>query len=439
MMAINNFYEFLLEKNKYKEESGNNSSGVSDNWSIKYKSQITDEDITLTKSDIEKLADKIPNVEGDFKWEKYYQFAKYFLGVKDNMVYKLKEDEGKQIEGGGENFFLDLLENIKAIKVEGSGKDGKKEERYISNILKGLKNSEIESFTSSMYEKILGYLKKEKSPKIIKLQAGEEAEPEKLTYKDVMLNVFPRIYRPSGKIVLGKIADDEEKKKEDANKWNSEWNIPINPQRIKELMDQSELCIRSSLSCIQQISLLIKGEDERKDSIKKVSDKIKEISKKQEEILKKSESFWEKYNPEKEEGERIKLITGNKEGFNGKVNEEYLKLYEEAKDSLKKARELVDDSKITQDEWFDNIETYGSEGSVKVGEGLKKTMYETIKESFGYLQSAIDLYSLGGEGKSALSEYLKVYKEFLENSKSKYEISSSKGGKELKPIASKKQ
>lgn len=438
MMAINNFYEFLLEKNKSKEESGNNSSEVSDNWSIKYKSQITDEDITLTKSDIEKLADKIPDVEGDFKWEKYYQFAKYFLGVKDNMVYKLKEDEGKQIEGGGENFFLDLLENIKAIKVEGSGKDGKKEERYISDILKGLKNSEIESFTSSMYEGILKYLNEIKSPKIIKLQAGEESEPGKLTYKDIILNVFPRIYRPSGKIVLGKIADDEEKKKEDKNKWNPEWNIPIDPERIKELMDQSELCIRSSLSCIQQISVLIQGEEKRKDSIEKVSDKIGEISEKQEEILKRSESFWKKYK-DKEEGEKINLITTDKEGFNGKVNEEYLKLYEDAKDSLKKARELVDDSKITQDEWFDNIETYGSGGSVKVGEGLKKTMYETIKESFGYLQSAIDLYSLGGEGKSALSEYLKVYKEFLENSKSKYEISSSKGGgKELKSIASKK-
>ena len=79
---------------------------------------------------------------------------------------------------------------------------------------------------------------------------------------------------------------------------------------------------------------------------------------------------------------------------------------------------------MSQAEWEDNIKEYSKDdsGSVKVGEGLKSTMYLDVKEGFELLQSAIDNYSTGESEKNALDQYLKNYKEVIQRAKVKYSV-----------------
>jgi hypothetical protein len=152
-------------------------------------------------------------------------------------------------------------------------------------------------------------------------------------------------------------------------------------------------------------------------------------------------TFWRDNFDEKNKMKDPSKITGEKSGLTVKMNKDFIENFEEAKLKIEEARALVDEGKISKAEFFSNVEAYSEDEerkSVEVGEGLKKVMYEEVKEAIGDLQSAIDNYTSASGEKNALDQYLKVYKEFINKAKDKYVVEGSGDKKTIKEKPEKK-
>jgi len=423
-MDIKNFSEFLFEKEKDDKKVWDPSKGV---WFFNYISQISGKEVELTEEKLLKLTKNIDDIDTSSKWEQLYRFAKYCLDRKE-----------KELNSDAQ------IQEIKDTKI------GKK---TIEKILSSdIENSEITGTTRSLYETI---------GKI----TGNGLDYEKTVKK---LSTYPKYNKPI--FDYEEDVDPEKKKVEDSkSEWKlnnqKSWTIPVNPNRISALLVQSEMCIRYSLACIDQIANLSisanTGEKEKLEGligekgtlsakIKSIKDTIVELIGEGEEGEGSVHKFWYKIYPEKKKDdseesseedtkksaeedtkkpteEEIKEFIKNdsateKTNLTSEKNEAILTLFSEAKELIKQAKQLADDGKMSQAEWEDNIKEYSKDdsGSVKVGEGLKSTMYLDVKDGFDLLQSAIDNYSTGGSEKNALDQYLKNYKEVIQRAKVKY-------------------
>lgn len=226
-----------------------------------------------------------------------------------------------------------------------------------------------------------------------------------------------------------KAADDEWKKK-----WDKNWSIPIDPERIKPVVNQLELCVRNCKRSIERINLLFSEADQKK-SEKPIGDLnayVDEITKMRlgggngkgvvkDGIIKIAENFWEDWS--KDEGNRASLIKSSK-GITQEEREEFINKIVLSKDKIDAARKSVDTGDISNAEYIQNIKNYikDKEGrGIGFEEGMKKVMYETIKEGISDLQSSIDNYI------KALDEYTSVYNTFMDNvQKGAIEIIESK-------------
>lgn len=428
-MMIRNFSQFLLEKETKGltqwDPNGKNP------WFYRYVSEITGEEIEINEDKLKQLGKKGNDIEQGSKWEELYQFAKYCLTGK-----KTKYTDKKL-----EKLFV---ENIRDIKIDFSVKEKVKDkkdekEKYeeikksstIGNLLdKNIDANEIKSATKGIYSNILEYIKtidgykdSTDNESVIKY-LGQKCRPGKLD-----------------KPIFGKASNAEEAKKAEesksaASKWDSDWNIIIDPNILWPLMVQSELCVRSCLGCIQEIRMNLANKDEKSlvDEINPISELIDSIKNKNDALLGKGVEkngtlfkFWKDNGldpkEKKTKEEKIKLIKAKTDnGFTSKDREDYFKLYADVKELLKKARTSVDDGEMTEEEWTRNVEKYTKDesGSIKVGEGLRAVMYSEVKEAFSLLQSAMDNYALGDGEKNALDQYLKTSQQFIDDAKSEY-------------------
>jgi len=461
-MEIRNFSEFLLEKknkagSEDSKEDPKKDSGKTEIWKpaggkpwfLEYFTQIKSEKnpVNITEEVLLKLGEEgFTNIDSSFKWEKLYQFAKYCLmGEKEDYWPSLREKDG-------------LLSKIWDIKVEG---------KTIRSILnKGIKNDDITTYTQAIYENIKKFIKglDENEFKLYFLhEAGEgeklgenekkDNERDLKILKDFnatsVISLLAGLYQPKDKAIFvtdstfsrfknrGEEWADIGNSREDSKKWKLEWSIPIDPERVKDLIKNSESCVRQSNSCIGEIKILLseeakKAAEEKIEAIYKITAKMKESK----EILLGKEgekeggetgviyTFWREFEAAKTDSDKIKLIMGGK-GLTGTLNDKFLKNFEGVEKIIQEARNLVDSGEMSQKEYFRNIETYTEDGenkSVSVGEGLKKVMYEEVKDGISNLQAAIDNYTSGSGGKNALSQYLKVYNEFIDKNKSQYTI-----------------
>ena len=116
------------------------------------------------------------------------------------------------------------------------------------------------------------------------------------------------------------------------------------------------------------------------------------------------------------------------------MNDEFLKNFKDVKEKISEAKSLVDSGEMSLKEYTANIEEYTGDKekkSVEVGEGLRKVMYEEIKDGISDLQAAIDNYTSAPGEKNALDQYLKVYSEFIDKTKSQYTITGMGENKKI--------
>jgi len=470
-MEIRNFSEFLLEKKKDKSESEDPKENSGDpkiwkpgdgSWFLDYLSQIKRESdqvnlVKITEGDLVKLGKEgFSKIDSSLKWEKLYQFAKYCLKGKEKNYPPSVRDKEKE---GSETLEPGLLSKILEIKVGG---------KTINGILsKDVKNDNLADYTDGIYNGIKGFVK---NTNIADFLFKDDKTPE--NFDDLgVISLLAGLYQPGQKPIFtnestpdklkntkgwNEEEDTKDKKEKEAGAWPAGFSIPINPLRVKDLIRNSEMAVRCSLSCIKQIKILL-SESAQKESdkaieeleaiIKSIND-LREGSKEvktyllgPEEEKEGSEtgiiySFWTSLGATG--ADKIKLIEGNT-GFTIKMHEEFLQNFNDAKEKIKEARDLVDSGEMSKDEYFANVKDYTEDKedkSVEVGEGLKKVMYEEIKDGISDLQAAIDNYTSAPGEKNSLDQYLKVYSEFIEKSKESYMVSDDK--KKIYPISPKK-
>ena len=465
-MDIRNFSEFLLEKKKDKSGSDNskedNGNPIiwkpgSGPWYLEYFSQIKSEKdkvniIKITEEDLLKLAkDGFTNIDSSLKWEKLYQFVKYCLkGEKINYppfvmdIPKDKEKKGSKTEPG-------LLSEILGIEV-----DGKTIDSILSN---DVKNDAISKLTNDIYNGIKAFI--EKSPKA-KILFKDEKNPTGFDDTGV-ISLLAGLYQPKpldkGKpIFITESTPAKFKTKEGWNEspapsggatgpageesgdWIPEWSIPIEPLRVRILMQNAEMCARASVSCIKQISdLFSKSSQEKADAkileveaiIKKIEDLGIKVLGAQEEKTGLMYPFWTALGVTG--ADKPKLIKGNT-GFTTIMHLEFIKNFDDVKIKIQEAKDLVDTGEMSTKEYLRNVKEYtqDDEGkNVAVGEGLRKVMYEEIKDAISDLQAAIDNYTTAPGEKNALDQFLKVYNEFINKAKSRYTVSGTGDNKKI--------
>ena len=450
-MEISNFSEFLLEKKKDKSGSDDSKKNNGDpiiwkpgsgTWFLEYYSQIKSEKdpvniIKITEEVLLKLAKEgFSNIDSSLKWEKLYQFAKYCLkGEKINYpeFVKDKKEKGSKTEPG-------LLSEILEIDVP---KAGKTIDKILGN---DVKNDDLADYIGGIYDGIRKFIKE--SPKA-KILFGDKNPSE---FDDLgVISLLAGLYQPKnvdeGKPIFitestpeklktpgtdgtgwnGTKVTDEDKKK--AGDWSEGWNIPIDPLRLRTIMKNSEMCLRTSSSCIKEISLLFSSAEESDAIVKSAEDTIKIIKAARETLFGPGEEktgtmykFWEAW--EAADADKIKLIKKGG-GFTNGIHLKFLQDIELGKNQIQEAKDLVDSGEMSMAEYFKNVEAYTEDKDdkkVTVGEGLRKVMYEEIKDGISDLQAAIENYATAPGEKNALDQYLKVYNEFINKAKSNYTI-----------------
>lgn len=421
-------------------------------WFLEYFSQIKSEKdpVNITEEVLLKLGEEgFSDIGSSFIWEKLYQFAKYCLtGEKEDYWLSFREKDG-------------LLSKIWDIKVEG---------KTIKGILsKGIKNDDMSLYTEGIYTGIQGFIKGLDKDEIKEyfLDPGakkEDSERDPKILKDFndtsVISLLAGLYRPGDKSIF--VTDstlstfkmsreewaDEKTQRDDSKKWLLEWSIPIDPERVKDLIKNSESCVTQSKACLGQIKILLSDES-RKESDAKIKDIFEAGNKMltlREKLLGKVDegegeetgviyTFWKKFNAEKiTDDDKIKLIKEGG-GLTGTLNEEFLNNFKGVKEVIQEAKNLVDSGEMSMEEYFRNVETYTEDNddkSVSAGEGLKKVMYEEIKDGISDLQASIDNYTSASGEKNALEQFLKIYNEFIGKTKSQYTITGSADKKEIK-------
>ena len=476
-MEISNFSEFLLEKKKDKSGSDDSKENSKDPiiwkpgsgpWFLEYYSQIKSEKdqvniIKVTEDVLLKLAKEgFSMIDSSLKWEKLYQFAKYCLkGEKFDYppFVKDKKEKGSKTKPG-------LLSEILEIDVP---KAGKTIDKILGN---DVKNDDLADYIGGIYGGIKGFIESKKATGEVKILFGDKI-PE--GFDDLgVISLLAGLYQPKnvdeGKPIFitestpeklktpggwnGTTVTDEGKKK--AGDWPEGWNIPIDPLRVKDLIKNSEMCVRASLSCIKEIKALLSEEAQKEsdvkigdleaiiESIKGLREGNKDIKKyllgpEEEEEGKETGviyTFWRKRYDEK--GEMKKIVDENSieegDGFTTTMNDSFLKNFDEAKKIIQEARDLIDSGEMSSKEYLKNVQKYtedGEEEKVTVGEGLRKVMYEEIKDGISDLQAAIDNYTSAPGEKNALDQYLKVYNGFIDKTKSQYTLTGTGNNKEI--------
>ena len=459
-MEISNFSEFLLEKKKNKsgsedpeEDNGNPiiwkpGSGP---WFLEYYSQIKSEKdkvniIKITEEVLLKLAeDGFTNIDSSLKWEKLYQFAKYCLkGEKFDYpsFVKDKKEKGSKTEPG-------LLSEILGIDV-----DGKTIDKILSN---DVKNDDLADYIGGIYKGIKAFIGQSAKAEILDLFGGKKPEE----FNDLgAISLLAGLYQPKFNVEEGKpifITESTpgklkipsgwngttvtDKGKKEAGDWPEGWNIPIEPLRIRTIMKNSEMCLRISSSCIKEISLLFSSAEESDAIVKPAEDVVDIITAAREALFGPGKeetgtmyTFWTAWKAAGADTDKIKLITGGKGGFTIKMYNDFIGNIELGKNEIQKAKDLVDSGEMSMDEYFRNVEAYTEDKDdkkVTVAEGLRKVMYEEIKDGISDLQAAIENYTTAPGEKNALDQYLKVYNEFISKAKSNYTVNITDDNKKI--------
>ena len=436
-------------------------------WFLEYYSQIKSEKdpvniIKVTEEILLKLGKEgFSKIDSSFKWEKLYQFAKYCLKGEEinypELVRNIPKDKQRKDSKPG------LLSEILGIDV-----DGKTIDKILSN---DVKNDGLADYTKGIYDGIKAFITSPKQSNVrtevtIKnlFGGGKPKELDDLGVISLLAGLYQPLEGGKGKPIFitestpdllktpgtgwnGETVTDEGKKDASASEWVG-WSIPVEPLRIKNLMQQIEMCLRSSTSCIKQIIMELPTDEKtvpnkavaeiegittemRKEVIALLGENLKEDGT--------AQSFWAEWGATgATESDKIKLIKGGK-GFTNEIHLKFLEDVGLTKDKIQKAKDLVDSGEMSKQEYIDNVKEYTKDNEdkkVTVGEGLRKVMYEEIKDGISDLQAAVDNYTSAPGEKNALDQYLKVYNEFIDKTKSNYTIS---GKADARKIEVKKQ
>jgi len=390
-MDIKNFSDFLLEKEG--TEVWETDKG---DWFLEYISGITGKKIKLSKKDIIKTAENIQKIDTTQEAEKLFQFAKYCIdrpekSIKSKNIDKLSEIKDTKIKNTP-------IEKILSRGIE------KTSESQIKEIYINLKTILGAANELEVVEKLAGFV----------IPKGSKYPDESIWETEKERNL--KEFETGGTGGTGSR------------------NIPLNPIKTKLILTQSELCIRYALRAIKEINTISSPNTEEvrnkvEEEIKNIEEKgwLSTIKKKNDKFFGESNkkeglawSFYEKYTAENSDK---KSLIGAKEnqglGLAVKDITEYLDLFKKAKESVIVVKKMVDDDKMTADEWFNNVKSYKPEGGYNVGEGLKAAMFGEVKKGIGYLQDAIDNYCAGDDGKNALDQYMEAFKETANRAKEK--------------------
>jgi len=421
-MDIKNFSDFLLEKEGVEVWKKTKEDLL---WFLEYISGITGEKIKLSKKDIIKTAEDIDKIDTTQEAEKLFQFAKYCIDRPEKSIrsdYKDKE-EG---EGKDKKKIPGLLSKIKDEKV-----NNKSIEKILSGGIEKTNRAQIKS----IYDKLKEILGLKNALEVVE-KLSDFAIPKGSDADD---NIWKT---------------EKEKKSELLDTKLSYKNIPLNPTKTKLILAQAELCISYALRAIKEINTIsspnteevrnkVKTEIEKIEGVfdaktgeittegflSKIKDKNKKFFGESDKKEGLAWDFYAKYTAEnsdkksliyddKNPGLRGVDITDppteNKPDITG-----YLELFKKAKESVIAVKKMVDNDKMTQDEWFKNVQSYKPSGGYSVGEGLKAAMFKEVKEGIGYLQDAIDNYCAGDDGKNALDQYMEAFKETVNRAKEK--------------------
>ena len=435
-MEIKRFSEFLLEKDftgepvkeKIKEWEGTGP------WFLEYISEVTDEKVRLTKEDVLKAAANLEKIETTKEAEELFQFAKYCI-KEGSEKYKRTDVKVEEKDKAGN--IIEKLVPMKSLKFG---------DKTLDKILSG----GISKTTRSEIIEIYIELAKEKTG-FIKEVPSDKSE----AYKKVVEKLADFVIPPNSTSIDANIwVSKSEKDKIELDNAFKEYGkdkinltIPLNPEKIKLILGQSELCISWSLAAIKQINSQINPatDEEGKKKTKALNEKIKEIEgdkgldkikKKNKEFLGEGDAkvgkawdFWKEYQEKKDDEEKFNLIKADKKGIKYTDIEEYVKAFNDCRKNIIEVRGMVDDGKITKDEWYNNVVNYDqgeknqdgkNKSKIEIGEGLKAAMYAKVKEGIGYLQDSIDNYCAAEGEKNALSQYLIAMGETVDRAKSKW-------------------
>ena len=402
-MDIKNFSDFLLEKEGvevWKKTDGD--------WFLEYISSVTGEKVKLSKKDIIKTAEDIDKIDTTQEAEKLFQFAKYCI---DRPEKSIRSDYKDKEEGEGKNKKKTpgLLSKIKDEKV-----NNKSIEKILSGGIEKTKMAQIKS----IYDKLKEILGLKNALEVVE-KLSDFAIPKGSTSDD-------SIWKTEKEKNLNKFETG-------GTGGTGSRNIPLNPTKTKLILTQSELCIRYALRAIKEINTISSPNTEEvrnkvEEEIKNIEEKDKgwlsTIKKKNDKFFGESNkkeglawSFYEKYTAENSNKKSLIEKTGL--GLAVKDITEYLDLFKKAKESVIAVKKMVDNDKMTQDEWFKNVQSYKPSGGYSVGEGLKAAMFKEVKEGIGYLQDAIDNYCAAGSGKNALDQYIEAFKETVNRAEEK--------------------
>jgi hypothetical protein len=399
-MDIKNFSDFLLEKEGvevWKKTDGD--------WFLEYISSVTGEKVKLSKKDIIKTAEDIDKIDTTQEAEKLFQFAKYCI---DRPEKSIRSDYKDKEEGEGKNKKKTpgLLSKIKDEKV-----NNKSIEKILSGGIEKTKMAQIKS----IYDKLKEILGLKNALEVVE-KLSDFAIPKGSTADDNIWKI------------------EKEKKSELLDTELRYNNIPLNPTKTKLILTQAELCIRYSLRAIKGINTISspnteevknKVEKEIKNMEEKDTGWLSKIEDKNKKFFGESDkkeglawSFYDKYTTENSDKKSL-IYDDKNRGLRGVDITEYLELFKKAKESVISVKKMVDDDKMTSDEWFKNVQSYKPSGGYSVGEGLKSAMFKEVKEGIGYLQDSIDNYCAGDGGKNALDQYIEAFKETVNRAKEK--------------------
>lgn len=414
-MDIKNFSDFLLEKEGVEEWKKTDGD-----WFLEYISSVTGEKVKLSKKDIIKTAEDIDKIDTTKEAEKLFQFAKYCIDRPEKSIRSDYKDK-KEGEGKDKKKIPGLLSKIKDTEIKDGGPT-------IGKILSGGIEKTNRAQIKSIYDKLKEILGLKNALEVVE-KLSDFAIPKGSTSDDSIWKT------------------PAEKKSELLNERFRKKNIPLNPTKIKLILTQAELCIRYALRAIKAINTISSPNTEEVknkvktgiESIEGVFDSatgkitkegtLSKIKNKNDKFFGESNKkeglawdFYAKYTAENsDKGSLIKNEDGKNPGLMGIDVSEYLELFKEAKESVIAVKKMVDDDKMTEDEWFKNVKSYKPSGGYSVGEGLKAAMFREVKEGIGYLQDAIDNYCAAGGGKNALDQYMEAFNETVSRTKEKAE------------------
>ena len=433
MALLKSFSEFLLEKS-----SSDISEGI---FPLKYSSEVTDKEKEISKESFMKIIDildKDKEIEGmtSSEYEILYQFAKKIGDRKESDIDKelgieKKEDSKEEYKSynSGVDSLLETNKKVKSIYEEYIG----------TKKIKDFKNEENRNKIIEFYSKGLEELRKkdEKFYDSVKSLYGEDTakldkSKEGSNIKDSVEKIL-EIVKPSEEKInyfktekLKGTAEGDKAQKEISKESAEDLEKEIEKNgydSLRGLFTRIIYCISSSYGCLTQINrltIISSSSDREKKGELMGTFKEDGTIEKEGSVYTNMISLNDKFKeilPEKGEEETVSSLKISSSELDKDKEGSLKNLVFSLRDKIKELQSISDDSVMTQTDWDEYVKDKGREGF----------RYQDLKESFGYLQGAVNNYCTAENGANAMELYFQTFEDFVKGLKNKEkEVKSEK-------------